>query len=149
MWTLSRSFTNISAERPSPLSPRRIATGPSNDTLSHHEKTLQKPTVSQRSCTFFLVTHQAHVPQNKQHAALHRSVHTHFPQNATRLHWREASIKTEPHWLCIYILLKIHCSIEHIYDPPNAHEHKVDPVIHYILHSGSKKRKKKKDAMTK
>lgn len=133
---ITNSFTNTSAGKPSLC---HIAV-PSNAISPHQKKTLQKSAVSNRYCVLFLLAHQAHVPLNKQntHHCIARS--THIPQNVTTwLYWRKASIKTEPHWLCIYIILKTHCSNETQIRPTNAQ--KLDPVIRYILHSSSKKKR--------
>ena len=88
-WTSSRSFANISAEKPS--------TGPSNDIFSQQKRTWQKSAASHHLCVLFLLTHRAHIPQkktkNKQHAALHPSVPQHAsPQNVS---CREVAIPEE------------------------------------------------------
>lgn len=38
----------------------------------------------------FLLTYQAHVPRNKQHAALHQSVHKDLSKCCNVLYWRES-----------------------------------------------------------
>ncbi len=99
-----------------------------------HDVNLQSPVVF---CVLFLLTHQADVPQNKQTS----SIAPICPSASLSMATLEESIDIDRTTLTVHIHnFENTLQHEHIYDPPNAHEHKVDPVLHYILHSGSKKK---------
>lgn len=130
MWTFIHKHLS---RKTFPLSPR--------STFKCHFLTSEEDIAASQHLV--LVTRQAHVPQNKQQHCIDPSTHTRPSEERLMLAILEKSIDKDRTTLTVHIH-NFENTLQqwtHIYDPPNAHEHKLDPVIHYILHSGSKKKR--------